>query len=115
MTSVPNVPTTRYQTNIFCSDPTLPWSIQINYSDGFGWLAPYTALSGGTTIYSGTGTTSVYFRFSNGSYSTGNLIPREATINIYNDLDASNYFTYGVIQNIRSGNNNNGWEIIAEP
>jgi hypothetical protein len=94
-----------------CSNSSLPWSIFITYDDDFGWLFPYTAPSGGTTIYSGTGTTTVYFQFSNGPYSTGNLIPRSATITVFNDLVAENFKQYTITQNIRTGTSTgNGWD-----
>ena len=114
LTSVPNNPSGRYAVDIVCSVSTLPWSIYITYDDGFGWVVPFTALTGGTSIYSGTGTTTVYFNFADGSYSTGNIIPRAATINVYNDLDAGNTESYTLSQLVYTGTSTGtGWEYIA--
>ncbi len=111
LTDVPNEPTQRYAVDIVCSVSTLPWTIYIEYDDGFGWVLPFTALTGGTTIFSGTGTTTVYLQFAPGSYSTGNIIPRYSQINVENGLDPDNVESYNVSQNVRSGNSNNGWNV----
>jgi hypothetical protein len=114
LTSVPNTPTQRYAVDIVCSVSTLPWTIYIEYDDGFGWVLPFTALTGGTTIFSGTGTTTVYFNFSPGSNSVGNIIPRYSQINVENGLDPDNIESYNVSQLIYTGTSTGtGWEYIA--
>jgi hypothetical protein len=78
------------------------------------YFVPFTALTGGTSIYYGTGTTTVYFQVANGSYSTGNIVPRNATINISNNLDYANTEVYTITQNVRTGNNTGvGWAYIS--
>ena len=113
--SIPNNPSQRYAVDIICSSPSLPWSIFITYNDGQNWVVPFTALTGGTSIYYGTGTTTIYFQVANGSYSTGNIVPRNATISISNNLDYANTEVYTITQNVRTGTTSgNGWVGLSQ-
>ena len=114
MTSIPNNPVGRYPVDIVCSVSTLPWSISITYGDGNNWLLPFDSAIGGNPIYSGTGTTTVYFQFAPGIYSSGNIVPRYVQIDVINGLYPNNTESYNVSQLIFTGTNTgNGWTYIA--
>jgi hypothetical protein len=103
MTFIPNSPANAYPVEIVCSSPSLPWSIEVNYLDDFGWIFISTAPVGGQEILSGTGTTTVYIIFDSGIYTTGNFIPRDVNILVRNQLDTNNFSEYTATQNVRTG------------
>ena len=84
------------------STPSLTWSANISYNDGYGWISLYTT--------AGTGGGAVYFSVDGGSTNYGNSYSRTAIITVTNNLNPTNNYSCTISQIYNDDSNNNqGW------